>query len=58
MVPPVEKLTNPTLSTTEKHGSPVLPPPERPAEDEGTGETTVRWWICGRDEKKNHLSLL
>jgi hypothetical protein len=53
--PPAEKLTNPTLSTTEKQGSPALPPPERPTEDEGSGETAVRWWICGRGEKTASL---
>jgi hypothetical protein len=28
MAPPAEELTHPTLSTTEKRGSPALPPPE------------------------------
>jgi hypothetical protein len=51
MAPPAEKLTHPTLSTTEKRGSPALPPPERPTEDEGSGEPPVSWWICGRGEK-------
>ena len=55
--PPAEELTNPTLSTTEKRGSPALPPPERPTEDEGSGETSVRRWICGR-VKKSPLSVL
>ena len=48
MAPPVEELTNPTLSTPVKRGSPALLPPERPTEDEGSGESTARWWICGR----------
>jgi hypothetical protein len=51
MAPPAEKLTNPTLSTTGKRGSPALPPPEQPTEDEESGEAPVRRWICGRIEK-------
>jgi hypothetical protein len=47
MAPPAANPTDPTLYTTAKRGSPALPPPERPAEGERSGETAVARWIGG-----------
>jgi hypothetical protein len=58
MAPPAEEHTSPTLSTTEKRGSPALPSPERATEDEGSGGTPVRRWICGRAKKSQTSRLV